>query len=406
MEESERPTKLRKLSHDNAGPQGVEQSPTQPQHDAMSGNGQVSKMADQEKPSQAGEQRSEPVAKDESDGDDGGVILPTPSIMAPRATEIPGTSTDPPISKNALKRLKKKAEWEAKREDRKVLRKDKLHKKRERQKAEKQQKIAEGVPPPVKQKREKADQLPVTVIIDCDFDELMHDGERISLASQITRCYSDNKNSTKRAHITIASFKGELRKRFDTVLERNYDSWRGVRVFDENFLETAEKAKEWMAAEDGGVMTGSFSKYANLDDDALQKLKDEGEVVYLSSEADEDLMELKPFSTYIIGGLVDKNREKGICHKRATKAGVRTAKLPIGEYMELQSRKVLATNHVNEIMVKWLECGDWGEAFMKAIPKRKGGKLRGENDEDDQNGASAEQAEGEHEAVEQTSSAN
>ncbi|EME39738.1 hypothetical protein DOTSEDRAFT_158271, partial [Dothistroma septosporum NZE10] len=228
----------------------------------------------------------------------------------------------------------------------------------------------------------------------------MHDGERISLASQITRCYSDNKNSTKRAHITIASFQGELRKRFDTVLERNYDSWRGVRVFDEDFLETAEKAKEWMAADEGGAMTGSFSKYADLAGEELQKLKDEGEVVYLSSEADEDLIELKPFSTYIIGGLVDKNREKGICHRRATKAGVRTAKLPIGEYMELQSRKVLATNHVNEIMVKWLECGDWGEAFMKAIPKRKGGRLRGEKDEDEQNGGAASQAESEHGATE------
>jgi tRNA (guanine9-N1)-methyltransferase len=32
---------------------------------------------------------------------------------------------------------------------------------------------------------------------------------------------------------------------------------------------------------------------------------------------------------------------------------------------------------VHEIMLKWLECGDWGEAFMSVIPKRKGGQLRG-----------------------------
>ncbi|KAK5396728.1 tRNA (guanine(9)-N(1))-methyltransferase, partial [Exophiala xenobiotica] len=47
--------------------------------------------------------------------------------------------------------------------------------------------------------------------------------------------------------------------------------------------------------------------------------------------------------------------------------------------MDMQSRKVLTTNHVVEIMIRWLECGDWGEAFMKVIPKRKGGKLRGES---------------------------
>ena len=49
----------------------------------------------------------------------------------------------------------------------------------------------------------------------------------------------------------------------------------------------------------------------------------------------------------------------------------------------MASRKVLATNHVNEIMVHWLECGDWGEAFMKVMPKRKGGTLRKEGDKDE-----------------------
>lgn len=65
--------------------------------------------------------------------------------------------------------------------------------------------------------------------------------------------------------------------------------------------------------------------------------------------------------------------------------------------MEMQSRKVLATNHVNEIMVKWLECGDWGEAFMKVIPKRKGGQLKKPNGqkgeaEDDGDDSDEEQA--------------
>ena len=44
--------------------------------------------------------------------------------------------------------------------------------------------------------------------------------------------------------------------------------------------------------------------------------------------------------------------------------------------MVMNSRSVLAVNHVVEIMLRWLECGDWGEAFEKVIPKRKGGVLR------------------------------
>ena len=47
--------------------------------------------------------------------------------------------------------------------------------------------------------------------------------------------------------------------------------------------------------------------------------------------------------------------------------------------MQMASRQVLATNHVVEIMLRWLDCRDWGQAFSEIMPKRKGAKLREES---------------------------
>jgi len=37
-----------------------------------------------------------------------------------------------------------------------------------------------------------------------------------------------------------------------------------------------------------------------------------------------------------------------------------------------------------EIMLKWLVTGDWGEAFLSVIPKRKEAKLKVKRSEEDQ----------------------
>ncbi|KEQ81072.1 hypothetical protein M438DRAFT_241854, partial [Aureobasidium pullulans EXF-150] len=292
------------------------------------------------------------------------------------------TTTDPPISKSMQKKLRKQAEWDAKKGERKIWRKEKNQAKKERKREERR------TNPDAWKEKQKAwvrpTMLPITFVIDCDFDNLMRDNERISLGGQLTRCYSDNKNAAFRAHLAVCSFNGKLRDRFDGILNKSYQNWKGVRFLDEDFVIAGEKAKEWMADDKKGGRLGT--------------LKQQAETIYLSADSDVTLTELKPFSTYIIGGLVDKNREKGICQARAEAAGIKTARLPIGDYLAMASRKVLTTNHVHEIMLKWLECGDWGEAFMKVIPKRKGGQLKGyageggegDDDEDEEGDADNE----------------
>jgi tRNA (guanine9-N1)-methyltransferase len=250
-------------------------------------------------------------------------------------------------------------------------------------------------PPPSRPPRQATGkQVPITVIFDCDFEELMFDNELKSLGLQITRCYSDNRKANFRAHLALSSFGGKMKERFDGILAKQYTSWKGFQFFEEDFVEVSEKAKQWMSGPEGGKVLGALKTSAESNSSSEQEqaeaAEEEGEVVYLSSESDNVLTHLKPNSTYIIGGLVDKNRHKGICHKRAVERGIKTAKLPIGEYLEMKSRQVLVTNHVLEIMLKWMEFGDWGKAFMAVMPERKGAKLKGDAEDGDDEAAAVE----------------
>ncbi|EFW14038.1 tRNA m(1)G methyltransferase domain-containing protein [Coccidioides posadasii str. Silveira] len=324
------------------------------------------------------------------------------SEAGPLARTETGDEVAPALSKNQLKKLKKLERWEAGREWRKEKRKEKMKARKERERAAKAQAAAEE-PSEAPEGEEQGDGspagritlrqlrkrdngrsvvLPITLLLDCDFDDLMLDKERKSLASQITRSYSDNSRSKYRAHLVVSSFNKMLKERFDTVLAKQYERWKGVTLTEDDFVLAAESAQARMKQPRGGRLAGMFSRKAEI---GKSKLEEEGEIVYLTSDSPDTLTELKPYSTYIIGGLVDKNRHKGICYKRATEKGFKTAKLPIGDYMEMSSRSVLATNHVVEIMIRWLELGDWGQAFDRVIPKRKGGTLKTSSTSEEKN---------------------
>ncbi|KAI9654887.1 MAG: tRNA (guanine(9)-N(1))-methyltransferase [Alyxoria varia] len=289
--------------------------------------------------------------------------------------ENPNTAEEPlqpqqSISKNQQKKLKRKQEWEAGRESRKARKKEKA-------KAKKEHDRATGTVRP-RRKHVKSKQVPISLVIDCQFDELMTDNERVSLASQITRCYSDNRNSPFRTHLAVSSFSGKLKERFDTVLHANHKTWENIRFRESDFVAVAEESSQWMSGSKGSSLVGAFKQDADISDsiETGKNLEGNREVIYLTSESPNTLTELQPYSTYIIGGLVDKNRHKGICYKRAMDRGIKTAKLPIGEHLKMQSRFVLATNHVCEIMLKWLVLGDWTQALMDVMPKRKGGDVK------------------------------
>jgi tRNA (guanine9-N1)-methyltransferase len=363
METDERPSKMRKLGHEGEGDMILDEEVTT-------------------------------ISTAATDG-----LVPVTAEIGEAGTtagELPeNENEEPKLSKNQLKKKRRLDEWEAGREDRKVKRKEKAKERKARKREDWKEKNMDesgNVPkmPPARLPKNfagKGTQVPITVIFDCDFEEYMYDQELKSLGLQITRCYSDNRKAKYKAHLALSSFGGKMRERFDGILAQQYTSWKGFQFFEEDFVAVAEKSKEWMTSpqdgEDIGAIRRATAEEEQNDPGTTGDASEEGEIIYLSSESDNVLTHLKPNSTYIIGGLVDKNRHKGICHRRAVNRGIKTAKLPIKEYLEMRDRQVLVTNHVLEILLKWMEFGDWGKAFMEVMPKRKGGKLREDGTHDE-----------------------
>ncbi|TGO11939.1 hypothetical protein BTUL_0098g00430 [Botrytis tulipae] len=316
------------------------------------------------------------------------------------STAVANSNEPNPLSKSQLKKRRKQEEWEANKSKRTEFRRIKRKEKQARKAAAQ---AAGLLPPPPPSSSRRPIQVPVSFLIDCDFESYMMEKEIISLTAQVTRCYSDNRTAVYRGHMGISGWGGKMKERFEGVLAGNFNSWKGVRFMEEGWMEAAGIMDGLMRGPEGGkLLESAEAESAEAESaEAVQLQVDKQlnpsiaeapeasdslaasnsssttpNIVYLSSDSENTLTTLSPYTTYVIGGIVDKNRHKGLCYKRACDAGIPTAKLPIGEYMTMQSRTVLTVNHVMEIMIRWLETGDWGKAFLKVIPKRKEAKLK------------------------------
>ncbi|XP_017477935.1 PREDICTED: tRNA methyltransferase 10 homolog A-like isoform X2 [Rhagoletis zephyria] len=108
-------------------------------------------------------------------------------------------------------------------------------------------------------------------------------------------------------------------------------------------------------------------------------------IVYLTCESDTVLDRIEGDFVYVIGGLVDHNHHKGLCHKRATEIGLRTARLPLSEHVNMKTRAVLSTFHVFEILMRVTEGKSWTDAIMETLPVRKGAKPKVNTDSSAEN---------------------
>ncbi|CAJ0899596.1 14337_t:CDS:10 [Entrophospora sp. SA101] len=190
-------------------------------------------------------------------------------------------------------------------------------------------------------------QTNVKIIIDLSFDEYMNDAEIISLSSQLTRCYSTNRSTINPVDLIFTSFNKRIEERFVLRL-KDYLNWKNISFHSQYYLNYFNTDNNNRTNSDGGDDGGN------------------GKLIYLTADSDNIINTLDENNIYIIGGIVDKNRHKSLCYNKAVEEGIETARLPIENFIKLSSRKVLAINHVFDILIKWLEHKDWEKAFLES----------------------------------------
>ena len=263
------------------------------------------------------------------------------------------------LSKNQIKKLKKHEKWLHKKELQKANRKEER-----RLKKEKKRKIAIAAAMEINSSQPDSNNSSVEIskpkkkytlmkdstnkqkiALDLDFNDYMILRDIKKLASQVSRCYTINRYCEAPCQLYFTGVNGKIREQLLSGFPGhvNWDVHLSQDSYSDLFLGNHQE-----------------SKYKKE------------QLVYLTADSPNVLNELDEEKIYIIGGLVDHNVHKDLCYRKAEEQGIEHGCLPIGDYIKLASRKVLAVNHVYEILVKYIESKDWQKAFMEVIPQRKG----------------------------------
>ncbi|EDV47653.1 tRNA methyltransferase 10 homolog A [Drosophila erecta] len=266
-------------------------------------------------------------------------------------SNCPGTTPGTPLSKNQLKKQRKLAE---------IAELRKLRREREREKKKQKRREAKELGLPVRtgpsrkelKKRQVADggESCLSVAIDLDYDDLMHERDIAKCVKQCLRIYTINRRSPQpgKLHFTGIRRNGHIHESFKK--NDGWENWHVQYHFDRGHTDVFDRSQ----------------------------------LVYLTCESDRVLDKLQPGCTYVIGGLVDHNHFKGLCHSRATEAALTTARLPLSEHVDMKTRAVLSTYHVFELLTKVAAGQDWTAAILDTIPMRKGAKAKITEKKDEQ----------------------
>ncbi|UMM29199.1 hypothetical protein L5515_011682 [Caenorhabditis briggsae] len=275
----------------------------------------------------------EPASKRSKDDIEGAV-----QIEGSQDEELPDAEG---MSKKQLRRLKYKKKWEEKKLEKRAA--ERIRKK------EKRAALKEAGDLSKLRKRKDFRTMAQSnskqrIALDMSFDDLMIEKDQKRTVQQIGWCYTANRHSPNPFQFHVVGFDGLSRK----IYNGNEHNLNQDIFLHHEKLETVFKPEE---------------------------------IIYLTSESENTLSELDDTKVYVIGGIVDHNSQKGLCHRIAKEKGFGHARLPLDEHLLMKSRRVLTINQVYEILVHWSVHKDWKAALLSIIPERKNAQLKKDKSE-------------------------
>jgi tRNA (guanine9-N1)-methyltransferase len=251
----------------------------------------------------------------------------------------------PQLSKNQLKKLKRRDKYLAKKQ---LLKETRVRKKQ---------------PTSVRKKKKLVQITKYRVVLDLEFEFLMTEKELLSTIAQIQYSYADNRNRDLGLDLYCSSVSSNVHRLLSERC-KDYQNWKMTftesHFTDFNFLTSLDQSEETQA----------------VDTERETHQSSNTNFCYLTADSPNEIQELSEDTVYIIGALVDHNRYKNLCLQKAEDLGISHARLPIGAYVQMQSRKVLTVNHVVGILSEYINHQDWESAFLKVIPGRKGAEKK------------------------------
>jgi len=234
------------------------------------------------------------------------------------------------------------------------------------------------------------------VCFDCSFEDKMTSKEINSLSLQLRYVYAANKRSDWPVYVDVCGMNRQTQG-FEILnkVEGFPEQWskRAFGYFESGLEEVysrqlqssvdTEQSKKISATDQNDDKSSQVccDVRAKPESGLYPSMKPGHRLVYLTGDSPNLLSTLDNNTTYIVGGIVDRNRLKRLAISRAEllqsshpKLNITTARLPLDEHVNFKGvTRILTCNHVFDILQKYRENGytDWKKAIMTVLPDRK-----------------------------------